>query len=432
MKNNKTVEHADLDDLIEHARSVHLTIVTACVALLSLIAFRQPEDYAQAIMELKQIRDGLSPQTWNYANLTSDFKNAFNDADNTHDTADVTATCTLPDGDHSFGLSNRAAFRTIDAPRGGPWPLGGRLIVSPHLLAAIEDRLKPKTLTDFRTDWDRLQSYPAVKPDLDHLSQTAEIEEIKLSTVGVPVAPENTVAVPVQGSKATVNCNYSRQSSGIPVLFAQAPISATDDQNTFFYKTDLQAAGRTLRITIPVKAKNIEINLLTALSHRLGLGSTLSFSRTFASLDSATAEKQDAEFSVISVRLDDAEARAKAEPFELLGIKVPTSAAAKWGILVVLVLQFYLWVQLHEVRPVAADSRKQTAIAWIGIYESWPARITFWISIALLPAGTVFLMTLQLPGGWHGWHIVWYGSFVILSIAFSSLIIRRSAQISQS
>jgi hypothetical protein len=71
------------------------------------------------------------------------------------------------------------------------------------------------------------------------------------------------------------------------------------------------------------------------------------------------------------------------ENFEALGIKFPASASLGWCAVVVLTLQLYLCVQLVEFKRKLGPNDPAWNVAWIGMYNSLPARVSFLASIAL-------------------------------------------------
>jgi hypothetical protein len=74
------------------------------------------------------------------------------------------------------------------------------------------------------------------------------------------------------------------------------------------------------------------------------------------------------------------------------GVKIPVESALQWGILVILAIQFYLWIHLHELAPRLRDDDPGWDVAWIGVYRSLPARAFFLFSAAGMPFLAVLLL----------------------------------------
>ena len=49
----------------------------------------------------------------------------------------------------------------------------------------------------------------------------------------------------------------------------------------------------------------------------------------------------------------------------------------RWGILLIVGIQLYLWIHLHELSPRLKEGDAGWDVAWIGVYRSLPARVLF-------------------------------------------------------
>jgi len=82
---------------------------------------------------------------------------------------------------------------------------------------------------------------------------------------------------------------------------------------------------------------------------------------------------------------------------EVVGLKLPNQEVNRWGILLLLSVQFYFWLRLHELNKKIDATSPGWDVAWIGIYSSLPAIVTMWISAGALPVAAIGLMVLRNP-----------------------------------
>lgn len=112
--------------------------------------------------------------------------------------------------------------------------------------------------------------------------------------------------------------------------------------------------------------------------------------RQLASLDESL-ENLDLE---TSERILYGEAKRSGDAFEAAGLKIPADVAVRCGVLLVLAVQLYMLIHLREfgTRP---EREAGFDVAWIGVYTSGPARIMMLISLLILPACTVVLLSIR-------------------------------------
>ena len=75
--------------------------------------------------------------------------------------------------------------------------------------------------------------------------------------------------------------------------------------------------------------------------------------------------------------------------FEVVGVKFPAEAVTRWGIVVIIAIQIYLWIHLQELSPRLRRSDPGWDVAWIGVYTSKHARIAMFVLTCLLPSAAV-------------------------------------------
>jgi hypothetical protein len=73
-------------------------------------------------------------------------------------------------------------------------------------------------------------------------------------------------------------------------------------------------------------------------------------------------------------------------------VKFPVETASRWGIILIVGIQLYLWIHLHELAPRLKAGDPGWDVAWIGVYRSLPARSLFFCSTVVLPILTIGLL----------------------------------------
>jgi hypothetical protein len=85
-------------------------------------------------------------------------------------------------------------------------------------------------------------------------------------------------------------------------------------------------------------------------------------------------------------------AKEKADSYTVFGMAFPVEGASWWGIMLVIGIQFYLWINLREVSPRVKHDDPGWEVAWIGVYRSVQARALFIGLTVILPLVTIFVL----------------------------------------
>lgn len=107
-------------------------------------------------------------------------------------------------------------------------------------------------------------------------------------------------------------------------------------------------------------------------------------------------------------------------------MKVPAEVAVDFGALLILGIQLYMWVHLHEFGN-RTERDAGFDVAWIGVYTSLPSKIVFLGTLLVLPWATVLILSykrLHLRSDHR--HLWWIMAIAanILSLTLSYLIIQ--------
>lgn len=83
------------------------------------------------------------------------------------------------------------------------------------------------------------------------------------------------------------------------------------------------------------------------------------------------------------------------ESFEAFGVKFPAQGTTRWGILVVLGIQLYLFIHLRELAGKLNPEDAGWDVAWIGVYDSTLSKRVFAFSAFWLPIGAVAALAIR-------------------------------------
>jgi len=357
-------------DFVEHIRTVHFALVGVCLALIGLIQFKKPIEVTTAQYQLQEIKSAVDG--WNTDQI-------------------------LQDAFSSIGLS---AFRFMVMPVAGK--LGNAFLVDSHicvmsgataiLVAAskgtagrivYQDKWneelfrKPLSLLEFRDFWDRKPtalSFTGTNPPGDKilLLRRNGADEVLVYHLGNIDFSSGSFETP------DISMIDKKQEQGIADLLHVSP--------PMFVVSWKVGEDKAL---LPATISQTTLDVQPVLIRTHPYWNPGAFSSSFPDLDKATANIQEKSFEAISSNLQEEASKPKADSFEVFGVKFPVEKATRWGILLIVGIQLYLWIHLHELSPRLKEGDAGWDVAWIGVYRSLPARILFVASTALLPVVTI-------------------------------------------
>jgi hypothetical protein len=107
-----------------------------------------------------------------------------------------------------------------------------------------------------------------------------------------------------------------------------------------------------------------------------------------------TSKYQSLALDKIDPILESEQSRA-GESLEAFGVKFPAQGATRWGIALILAVQLYFWIHLHELSKKLKPHDDGWEVAWVGVYPSNSSRIVFRISAFLLPLCAVVVVGMR-------------------------------------
>jgi hypothetical protein len=118
------------------------------------------------------------------------------------------------------------------------------------------------------------------------------------------------------------------------------------------------------------------------------------FDYSFRDLNAYTKNYQGLEIRQFDTILASEQSRT-GESFEAFGIKFPAQGTTRWGILVVLGLQLYLFIHLRELAGKLRVDDPGWDVAWIGVYDWTLSKAVFAFSAFVLPVGAITALGIR-------------------------------------
>jgi hypothetical protein len=115
------------------------------------------------------------------------------------------------------------------------------------------------------------------------------------------------------------------------------------------------------------------------------------FDTTFADLAQAASGLEDLELEDVKKSISDEVAKGT-EVFEAFGMKLPAEQITFWGIVFLLAVQLYFSVHLMQLSGKLRLNDPGWDVPWIGMYQSFSARLIFFATLVLLPCIAVALL----------------------------------------
>ena len=224
------------------------------------------------------------------------------------------------------------------------------------------DEVKVNNLTDFRTVWDTT------------------------FTISCPVATATRTDDRWTESDWLDKIDDDKAIHGDTSLSVRAVDSRKNPLDQFSYAHKDKSGKHLLVNSVLVSSKTVSMNAIFRQHFPEKHLPYESFREAFYDLDQATMGIQnDASLSLVRRTLE-LQAKSSGESFEIFGQKFPVESASRWGILIVVGIQFYFLLHYVEFR-----SRRFPSIsgAWIGAYKSSAARSLFSATTFIAPVCVV-------------------------------------------
>jgi hypothetical protein len=121
------------------------------------------------------------------------------------------------------------------------------------------------------------------------------------------------------------------------------------------------------------------------------------YKQAFAELAQIAPDLANIDLKTVTARIAELQPPGS-EVLEALGLKVPLSQITRWGTLLLLAVQFYFWLHLHELNSKINASAPGRDVAWVGVYRSRAAAGAMLVSACLVPAIALAALIRRMPG----------------------------------
>lgn len=360
----------DSKDFVEHLRTVHFSLMVVCLGLLVIALSPSPRAISTAIEQLNQIAEVTSDANWDKTRLQRTAERLVGNS------PDCIGSKSKP-FDIMLGVRftveivgrNWVVSRLPSSASAGPQGMNEDAFV-------VYSIAPPKNLAEFREVWDwRSKIYCPLSR-----GQYAWLWAVTEGLQRFPLKE-----MPATKDKSPIYLTLMRTGPDPDEdKYPQIPEDFVyyDFGGDVHRRIGIQASG----------GGNIDIALRETLLLDFPKYKWIKsdFKDAFYELNGATEGFQDLDFPHLRQILRQSEKNAK-EVFEAFGVKFPIESTTRWGVIVILSIQLYLWLHMAEYRK---RNIPPGDIAWLGSYTHPIPRIVFCATALLTPIGVMsFLST---------------------------------------
>jgi hypothetical protein len=378
-------------DFVQHLRAVHFSLIAVCVALIGAVVSVKPKEVATALAQLTEIRSAVG-------NWTREVKLGV--------LGGIRHTADGP----RIVLNGVSYMLSLDANFPGdpnhPLPPGFR--------RKLEESLEtPASFSNFCNAWDTLHNLPKlVIPDQTRLLDTVVIRK-------------------KDGSKTTAKYQPGADATAETVLVTTLTDEDREAISAFnFTKTSYGYSWYMGddRIILPVEGLERQIDGQGVVIRAHPAWKPGLCRESFAALVKQADNSSDKSFPGIASYLSEAAAKEKTDSYTVFGMEFPVESASRWGILLIIGIQLYLWINLHEVSPRIKPDDPGWDVAWIGVYKSLPARSLFIALTLVLPLIAIIVLSDALITADQVFGRIYTYTAAASSLVLSVLIINWAPQ----
>lgn len=436
MKNNTSI--------VEHIRSVHFTLIALCIGLFLTLQLDKSATAEKAQEELDKILHASGNWTpdWIEKDAEKAYKEYLKKSQYTGRSKKISFT--YPNGDNRlpsyFIVPNllwtlwTSELYAVENVTDYIRPLSGRMYIPP-----------PETVDQFRKQWDFLSRIKKLNllADLPDNSNAIYLSWEDSSDIQVRM---------IETKSEDVNdiLKYDDNMYGIfldvlPDIYKNNIQSITEYRKSYLLPefvlrigtkgsvssigmknfTDQRLeSGMQRAVFIPVGSTlNIPFNPQDAFMKRHGLNQRFGkFADTFPHLNEITKDLKDISFKNLDTIVAGEVKRGGGERFEFFGTKIPTSALTKWGLVILLGVQFYFYMHLNTLVERIKRRDSSLDIAWIGLYKNVFAKISVIVSGALFPLFTAYYVCLKATDYKLEIHFNWLSVGLITGMLMSFIL----------
>jgi hypothetical protein len=442
-------------DYVVHLQTIHFSLIAICIALAAVVSSTNRSEVSQGRNELRLINESL--RSWNRYGLDLLAKHHLDEVNSKRRAAEPTSVfVTTPPNANVMLIDSKPGSqpdRVALRFTGRNWMVEGSVRAYPsnlhRMLIGAENAStrfldeaqifiwEPETLSRFRTLWDDLASTQTIIVPTklgtklrrfkipDHWDGKAESLSLTERSFHLEVAatPPSDRTCSLQlartdpGDDAVNKIIASALGNPTPYVYVCLELCQGGGDLTFIPITEFHP--------IDFDAQQVLLDPIHSqqLGGRIGTGSLIphgTFDYSFSNLNEITRNYQQLSLNAFGPILESEQQRA-GESFEALGIKFPAEETTRWGLLIILAIQLYLWVMLHESAHGFRLGDNDSDAPWIGLYRSFPAKAVCFLTMVIVPASVCGLVGLR---GGRLLGLAWVPVILIglVSVGVSSLL----------
>jgi hypothetical protein len=393
-------------DFVEHIRTVNFTLLAVCIGLIALVQSHKTSDVSAAQAQLAHI-EALT-NGWG-----SDVDSALNaESERIR---------------RSYPLRTRrvSAQKTYCSVTISSYPVVEVDSSDPHKLLRIDKARRdllgapPKTLLEFRRFWNSLGAAIVLVPDVDKLGDKYICKPPNEPPQTYPITVADTT--PSEVGDGAMEASTGEQETTITqtLNIKSAPFifrGAFSVEPYEVYRSYLPVVSVT---RVPFLGQNAILD-----RHRDWDLTGGQFDKTFSALNELTFEHPDWTLDIVAANLNAKGEISKSDSFEIAGVKVSVESAIQFGVVLILAIQLYFWIHLHELSPKLRENDPGWDVAWIGVYQSLPARVFFLLSTSGIPVLAIGLIG-RIDFNHKGYlSKTLYGFALLVSVGLSLLLFK--------
>jgi hypothetical protein len=383
-------------DYVEHLRTIHFSLMAICVAALVLSLAETPSDIRKARSEVHAIAELV--RIWD-PNWVESSAQQVGNKDRTKNPTMLYQTDWAEHIAHFEIEGFKGDQRARADIRDPNWIVHGPVsdlaihagvFSLPHFCQNPDVTLtKPNTLEEFRRIWNVLNEKHSIRFPTRLADDTYSIAQFLNK---LQVKDMGRVQWLPRGSEARSEMEVRVE----PCILSDAIRKALPDLTTdygFVGTFDNYQHQPVLPVS---RYQEIEFRAQDALREHFqqGIPEGGSFDHSFSELDKITKDYQSLEFDKFDVILE-AEQNRTGDSFEAFGVKFPAEATTRWGVVVVLAVQLYFWIHLHELAQRLQPNAPGWEVAFIGMYSSHPSRVVYSLSTHFLPVAAIIALGVK-------------------------------------
>jgi hypothetical protein len=282
---------------------------------------------------------------------------------------------------------------------------------------SVSMEFSPRTLSEFSAWWNKLQT-DGLQVDIPDLQETGEK---CMAVLGEQDGDSFAPVIDPEGRDVEAECHVGWTDEffkAATTFMAQATGSLAPEfgmpskggtlpglqhtyvqtQFTNVYEWTVGGKKHTTGVVVHIPTGFLSVTFkdasLSGLFPAWGAGS---FDMAFRELASVSRDLTNIPLSNMQARVAEMQPKGEQE-IEAFGLKIPAAEVTMWGLGLLLAVQFYFWLHLHEFNRKVDRSSPGRDVAWIGVYGSRIAFGAMLLSACILPLGALFELVRRLPG----------------------------------